>query len=372
MTTITIESITHLNENRICLKFEENQAILQILRSNFPSLKLSKTLGCFHISADSAYKSKLFTCFRGIAWLEFKEVNHTMVERKINPAADLPILSEEHMFRVEEFKNFLRSKRYSESTVKVYSESIVIFLRYYADKDLEEIDNEDLINFNNAYILKNGLSSSYQNQLVNGVKLFFKAVNGFKMDVDLIHRPRREKLLPNVLSKEEVKLIITTPINMKHRVMLSLIYACGLRRSELLNLKPQDILADRKVIHIRQSKGKKDRIVPLSEVLLGHLREYFRLYKPITWLFEGQVKGQQYSAKSLQNVLKQALDRSNITKPVTLHWLRHSYATHLMETGTDLRYIQELLGHKSSKTTEIYTHVSTKSIENIRSPFDEL
>lgn len=372
MNRITIEPIYHQSEHRIRLSFHDNQQILSILKSNFPSLRLSKSLNCFHIAEDKTYRSKLFTCFKGIAWLDFKTSTLSRNERKEHPSSNLAALSEENHLHIAAFKNYLRSKRYSENTVKTYSESIVIFLRYFADKELEEIDNDDLITFNNDYILKNNLSSSYQNQVVNGVKLFFRAISGYKMDVDLIHRPRREKLLPNVLSKEEVKLIITTPINLKHRMMLSLIYACGLRRSELLNLKPQDIHSDRKILLIKQSKGKKDRIVPLSEALLEPLREYYRLYRPVNWLFEGQIKGEQYSAKSLQNVLKQSLERSNISKPVTLHWLRHSYATHLLETGTDLRYIQELLGHKSSKTTEIYTHVSTKSIQNIKSPFDEL
>jgi integrase/recombinase XerD len=178
--------------------------------------------------------------------------------------------------------------------------------------------------------------------------------------------------LPNVLSKEEVKGILESLQNTKHKAMLSLIYACGLRRGELLRIKPQDILSDRKLLHIKQSKSKKDRIVPLSDKLLEMLREYYKTYKPKVWLFEGQQAGEPYSEKSLESVLKQAVSKASINKPVTLHWLRHSYATHLLESGTDLRYIQELLGHNSSRTTEIYTHVSNKSIQQIKSPFDDL
>jgi integrase/recombinase XerD len=175
-----------------------------------------------------------------------------------------------------------------------------------------------------------------------------------------------------VLSKEEVKQILNAHKNIKHRAMLSLIYACGLRRSELLNLKIPDVDSKRGLLIIRQAKGKKDRVAPLSERIVGLLREYYRQEQPVDYLFEGQEKGKAYSAKSLESVLKQALRKAKITKPVTLHWLRHSYATHLLENGTDLRYIQELLGHKSSKTTEIYTHVSTKSLQKIKSPFDDL
>jgi integrase/recombinase XerD len=153
--------------------------------------------------------------------------------------------------------------------------------------------------------------------------------------------------------------------------MLSMIYSCGLRRSELLNLKPLDIDSKRNIVIIRQSKGKNDRIVPRTKIL-ELLRDYFREYSPKTLLFEGQKENEQFSEKSLQNVLKQSLAKCNISKPVTLHWFRHSFATHLLESGTDLRYIQELLGHRSSKTTEIYTHVSTNNIQNIISPFDSL
>jgi len=154
--------------------------------------------------------------------------------------------------------------------------------------------------------------------------------------------------------------------------MLSLIYSCGLRCGELLALKPAHIDSKRNIVMLQNAKGKKDRIAPLSPKILNLLRDYYVLYKPKTYLFEGNKAGIAYDARSLQQVLKQALQKVNITKPVTLHWLRHSYATHLLESGTDLRYIQELLGHNSSKTTEIYTHVSTKNIQQIKSPFDDL
>lgn len=167
-------------------------------------------------------------------------------------------------------------------------------------------------------------------------------------------------------------MILQALVNVKHKTMLSLIYACGLRRSELLNLKPENIDSKRHLLIILNAKGKKDRVIPISDKVIEMLREYYKMFKPETWLFEGQNKGEQYSETSLQKVLKIALEKAKIHKPATLHWLRHSYATHLLESGTDLRYIQELLGHKSSKTTEIYTHVSEKSLRKIKSPFDEL
>jgi integrase/recombinase XerD len=202
--------------------------------------------------------------------------------------------------------------------------------------------------------------------------LFFGKVEKRNISIDQIQRPRSESKLPNILSKQEVKMILESLQNIKHKTMLSMIYACGLRRGELLKLKPQDILSERMLLHIKQAKGKKDRIVPLSEKLLEMLRAYYKSYKPSVWLFEGQKAGEAYSERSLELVFKNALKQSGSIKPATLHWLRHSYATHLLESGTDLRFIQELLGHKSSKTTEIYTHVSTQSIQKIKSPFDDL
>ena len=273
---------------------------------------------------------------------------------------------------IQTFIRYLNSKRYSPNTIKVYSDSLSTFFRYFSLKAIADISNDDLIDFNNNYILKNNFSSSFQNQVVNAVKIYFSAIQQKKIDVELIHRPRREKVLPNVLSKEEVKAILDAHVNIKHKMMLSLIYSCGLRCGELLALHPVHIDSKRNIVWLKCAKGKKDRIVPLSPLILKMLREYYKIYKPKTYLFEGQNMGIPYDARSLQLILKQALQKTGFTKPVTLHWLRHSYATHLLESGTDLRYIQELLGHSSSKTTEIYTHVSTKSIQQIKSPYDDL
>ena len=267
---------------------------------------------------------------------------------------------------------WMKSRRYSENTINTYANAIEVFLSFYNTKPISEISNDDLIKFNNDYILANKFSASYQNQVINAVKLFFRIVELKTMQPELIHRPKSPKLLPNVLSKEEIKQILQAPSNIKHKAMLSLIYSCGLRRSELLNLKLTDIDSKRGLIIIRQSKGRKDRVAPLSDKILILLRDYYHAYKPTLWLFEGQDRRNKYDERSLQNVLKQALEKCHINKPVSLHWLRHSYATHLLENGTDLRYIQEILGHSSSRTTEIYTHVSNQNIQRITSPFDNL
>lgn len=303
---------------------------------------------------------------------DLKAIDKPKTFKEQQPSSSLAILNEDAHKKIKEFENWMHSKRYSASTIGTYSDALKTFLRFFDNKPISEIDNADVIRFNNEYILKNKFSPSYQNQVVNGIKLFFRNIENKLMETEKIHRPRTETVLPNVLSKEEVKLILNAHSNLKHKAMLSLIYSCGLRRSELLNLKLKDIDSKRGLIIVRQAKGKKDRIVPLSEKILVLLRNYFTAYKPKEWLFMGQGGIGQYDERSLQNVLKQALEKSKITKPVTLHWLRHSYATHLLENGTDLRYIQEILGHSRSRTTEIYTHVSNKSIQKITSPFDTL
>lgn len=333
--------ITHRGKNRIAVYFENKPELI----ARFKKLKgatWSATLKVWHLPDTPTYRKQF----------------------KIAPTA----AQKDNAETLLKFKQWLMSRRDSENTIQTYLNALSIFFQFFKDKLPSQINNEDIIVFNHKYILTKQLSSSYQNQMVNAIKLYFGVILTKKIDIAKIHRPKREKTLPNVLSKEEIKAILNSHINLKHRAMLSLIYACGLRRSELLSLKPSAIDSKRGVLLIKLAKGKKDRIAPLSEKLLVLLREYYKLYTPKTWLFEGKEPHTPYSEKSLQSVLKQALIKARINKPVTLHWLRHSYATHLL----DLRYIQELLGYRSSRTTEIYTHVSTKSLQNIKSPFDDL
>jgi len=341
------KQIVYKKESRIAVYFEKDQQLIDRIKK-LEGARWSQSEKFWHLPDNSENRER------------FKIV---ILQQRVP--------SEEGIEYISKFLRWLTSKRYSENTIKTYSEALKAFLIFFNEKPVASLTSDDVITYNNEYILKKGLSSSYQNQIVNAIKLFFTTVFETRMQIDKIHRPRREKLLPNVLSKEEVKMILNAHSNIKHKVMLSLIYSCGLRRSELLNLKPNDIDSKRNIVIVRQSKGKKDRITPLSGKILEMLRVYYVAYKPKTWLFEGHAGG-HYSEQSLQSVLKQALAKTKIQKPVSLHWLRHSYATHLLESGTDLRYIQELLGHNSSKTTEIYTHVSTKNLQQIKSPFDDL
>ena len=338
--------IHHKKQSRIAVYFEKNTDWNARIKK-LPGAQWSQSLKVWHLPDTETYRK------------QFKI--KTEVPQAINT---------EHFQKKELFTRWLKSKRYSDNTIKTYCDALLVFLRHVEHKPLTSITNADVIDFNNDYILKNKLSASYQNQVVNAIKLFFKQVQGATISTVEIHRPKKAHTLPNVLSKDEIKQLLTASENLKHKAMLSLIYSCGLRRGEMLKLKPQHVDSKRGVLIIKDAKGKKDRIAPLPAMMIELLRNYFKEYRPAIYLFEGQTKGEPYSERSLNLVFKHAVEKSRLKKPATLHWLRHSYATHLLEAGTDLRYIQELLGHNSSRTTEIYTHVSTKKISEIKSPIE--
>lgn len=273
---------------------------------------------------------------------------------------------------IARYRNWMEARRFPETTVRTYTSMMEAFLKFVHPRTASECNAEDLVGMVNDYILPKGLSYSYQNQLISAVKKFYRDIYQDIIDPGDFTRPRIRHRLPNVLSKEEVKRVLSAPVNEKHRVILSMIYGCGLRRSEVIMLELGDVDRDRMLLIVRQAKGFKDRIVPISSKLVEMIDSYIRRYRPVIYLFEGQNPGYPYSATSIEKIFNVACFKAAIRKKITLHGLRHSYATHLLEAGTDLRYIQELLGHKSSKTTEIYTHVTEKSIQKIRSPFDDL
>lgn len=187
-----------------------------------------------------------------------------------------------------------------------------------------------------------------------------------------LERPKKEKKLPEILSKNEISKLLKAVKNLKHKAILYLVYSAGLRVGEVVKLKPTDIDSDRMLIPIIQGKGKKDRYTILSETALSILRQYVKVYKPEHWLFPGQHPDKHLTERSVQKVFDNARIDAKTRKDVSVHNLRHSFATHLLEGGVNLRYIQELLGHSSSKTTEIYTHVTQKNLSNIISPLDTI
>jgi len=369
---IVLQPAEHHDQKVILVRFDKNLTLINILRE-IPSAKWSRTKACWYLPQKDFNLNKFFNLFKDSAFIDYSAV------KQINQKDDIEKRLSEHQItastpnnHLKAFRIWLHHKRYSENTIRTYSEMVKSFLSHYEQISLEELTNQHVVDYVYDYILGKGFSFSFQNQMVSALKLFFKEVANTKIEIDKLQRPRREHKLPSVLSKVEVIKILRHTTNIKHRMMLSLIYACGLRRSELLNVKVSDIDSARHLLQIRNGKGRKDRVVPISDKTIEMLRSYYKTYLPSDWLFEGAIQGEQYSTNSLQQVFKQSLKKAMIEKPATLHWLRHSYATHLLESGTDLRYIQELLGHRSSRTTEIYTHVTEKSIEKIRSPFDDL
>ena len=268
-----------------------------------------------------------------------------------------------------EIKQKLRYKRYSPNTISTYISCLEQFNRFIEREKLQI--NEPVIYQYLMGLVAKGYSRSSQNQHINAIKFYLEKVLRQEQKSYHIERPLKKRILPTVLSEQEIQLIFSNIKNLKHKAILSLIYSCGLRIGEALNLTINDLDSDRMLISIRSGKGEKDRMVPMASNVLKLLRIYYKEYKPTNYLFNGN-DNRPYSATSVRNVLKRAVYKSYIKKNVTPHTLRHSYATHLLEKGTDLRFIQVILGHSSVKTTEIYTHVSTKNLQAIKSPIEEM
>lgn len=359
-----ITPITHKGELRLKVEFNHEPSLNKKIRAIDGAL-WSASLKAWHVADTPSNRMQLnlFDPTATISEEDLEDRNAFMRSNEV-PAHIVEALNL--------FDYYLQSRRYRYNTVKTYKDALLVFLKFLSPKRPEDINVQDFIVFNNEYIIKNNLSASYQNQVVNAVKLYFSTITKKSLEIDQIHRPRRSQKNPNVLSKEEVKKLLDVERNIKHKSMLSLAYACGLRCGEVLNLELRDVDSNRMLLYVKDAKGGKDRVVPISEKIVVMLRNYYLAYKPLRYLFEGVKKGSKYDERSFQLVLKKTLKTAKIDKPATLHWLRHSYATHLLDAGTDLRYIQELLGHKSSKTTEIYTHVSNRDLKNIISPFDTL
>ena len=264
----------------------------------------------------------------------------------------------------------LSIRRYSRRTINSYIRYNRDFL-LFANKNPEEIENEDIKKYLYYMVDKKNISASTLNIIINALRFYYGEILKRKFIYE-IKRPRKDRKLPVVLSREEIAKILSSVDNIKHKTILMLAYSTGLRVSEVIRLKPEDIYSKRKLIHIKGSKGRKDRYTLLSETVLKTLREYWNKYRPQKWLFEGAREEKHLSARTADKIFKIACNKAGITKKVSFHSLRHSFAAHLLEGGTDLRYIQELLGHAHSKTTEVYTHVSRKNLGKIVSPIDTI
>jgi integrase/recombinase XerD len=372
MEKIILEPFIYRGSNRIAIRFAYNVEIFAMVKI-IPGCEWDYPAKCWHIEYSKEKLDSLKFYLSGKVIIDDSAFQNGSLPEpgKSKKAKEVHPLSKLNSEKLDNFARWLRQKRYSKNTIENYSNLIRVFLEYNNDRIIEEIDSDDIVRFNDDFIIRKKYSITYQRQMVSALKLFFRQVEHRNLDPEKLERPRKENKLPSVFSKEEVEAILKSIRNIKHRAILSLIYSAGLRISELINLRIKDIDGQRMVINVRQAKGRKDRTVGLSRKIIILLRQYYRAYKPKIFLFEGY-DNQQYSVSSCRSVLKQAMIRAGVTKHGSLHTLRHSFATHLLESGTDIRYIQELLGHQSSKTTEIYTHISKKRLEEIQSPLDTL
>ena len=272
---------------------------------------------------------------------------------------------------LKRFIEVIQLKGYSVSTLKTYRNEFGVFLNYLKQTPAENCSTEAIRDYILYCINELQLSEATIHSRINAIKFYYEQVLKREHFLLEIPRPKKRLQLPKVIAPADIKRLFEASVNLKHNTMLKLCYGLGLRVSEIVNLKITDIDSHTMQVLIEQAKGKKDRYVNLPESILPQLRSYFIEYKPKKYLFEGQYGG-QYSTRSAQQVFKNALQKANINKTVSIHSLRHSFATHLLEQGTDIRFIQELLGHNDIKTTLIYTEVSNKSIRKIISPLDTL
>jgi integrase/recombinase XerD len=374
---ITLRRGNRKKEPVICIEFPYNRPLIDALRANTAAI-WSRSLNCWYIPESQFNLSEFFTAMKPVAWIDYSAVgrgtekkNNIPVKPAYQAGSIKKGLAPETKTKIEEFEKWMQQMRFGSSTIKSYVHQLEIFFGYYPDKKPEDIQNSDITAFNNNVIIKHNLSATFQNQTISALKKYFKFSMSRKLDIEEIERPRKGRPLPKVIPLELVQQMLVSVANPKHKLALSVIYGLGLRKSELLNLKLSDIDFQRKTATIFNSKGKKDRVLPLPAKLEAMMADYIKMQHSHTWLIEGSITGRRYSATSLQNIFNKYMSHVKKNHNFTLHCLRHSIATHLLENGTDLRYIQELLGHKSSRTTEIYTHVSMKSLKNIKNPFND-
>lgn len=369
MERIRLKQSEHRNQKVIKLIFGFNPELRSIV-NKIPNCMWSKTMSCWYIPYRTDYKNFL---------LKFVDEKYFVtsggeIKKMPNDAPEnekLVVKTNKSEIWLSQFRQYLENKRYSKSTIENYISHVNHLLNYFKGENPEDLTNEDINMYVHEFIIRGQRSSSFQNVAVSALKKFFNIVHNVYIDIDEFERPKEGRNLPSVLNQKEIKRLLDSVSNIKHKLILSIIYSSGLRLGESVNIKLRDIDTRRKLICIRQAKGKKDRYSLLAESILPLLKLYYNTYKPKVWLFENE-KGEQYSKASVQKIFRKAKEKAKVKRYGGVHTLRHSFATHLLDKGTDLRYIQELLGHRSSKTTEIYTHVTKRDIGKIISPLDQL
>ena len=370
--SITLYHLMVHGQKMIGIKFSPDRLIQGLIKS-LPDPKWSEQYNMAYIPNTKGNLGIIFNTFNGLVWINYNRFLANKPVKTDNEYIDVQWFRKRKSIAgyrscPEEYLLKLELKRYANSTVRTYVCFFEMFINHYKDKELNAINESDIRAFLQKLVHRN-VSNSYLNQCINAIKFYYEVVLGMPNRFYEIERPRKEYKLPTIISKEEVLSIIGSTNNIKHKCIIELLYSSGLRRSELLNLKLEDVDSKRMLIRVQGSKGNKDRHTLLSQTVLEDLRLYFREWKPREYLFEGQ-RGGRYSAQSVLKIVKEAALKAKIKQSVTPHVLRHSFATHLLESGVDLRQIQVLLGHGSSKTTEIYTHVATNTFRNIKNPLD--
>ncbi|GHC64700.1 tyrosine-type recombinase/integrase [Ulvibacter litoralis] len=385
---ILLEPVTHRNKECIAVRFQYNTKIKEYL-SEFPGVYWSKTIKSFYIIYSPRALDFLLTYLKEGNYTvndsaytrtkkNFKTPHNTRKDRKLpeKPIVTpkkvvnvLPDFTSEKKVIFQQYIQYLNGKRYSKSTIQVYGGFVSEFLRFTRTKKVSTLTEEDVRLYIEWAVRTKKYSISTHRQLVSGLKHFAVFFPECNIDEEKLVRPNKSKLLPTVLSQEEAIDLLRVTKNLKHRTVLALLYSAGLRIGELLDLKLNSFDLDRRQIFIRNGKGRKDRVVLLAESFIPLFKNYFMTYQPKVYFVENP-SGGKYSSGSIRKFLNKSCRLARIKKYVTPHTLRHSYATHLLENGTDLRYIQALLGHSKPETTMIYTHVAKKDLMAIKSPLD--
>jgi len=359
----SVIKISDLGQDRIAVSFSYNPDFVQKVKS-IKGYKWSAEGKCWSFLNTDGTLQKILKVF------EDEEIHLDPVLQNVIAKDKAPMQSHSFGHDFQDLRRELVSRKYSHKTVKAYIHLNKDFLRFIR-KNPDEISDSDIKDYLLHLAEEKQFASSTLNQAISALKFYYGSMLKKKFVYEL-KRPRKDKKLPVVLSKEEVAKILSSVYNLKHKAILMLTYSAGLRVGELIRLRPEDIDSKRMLIHVKCAKGRKDRYSLLSNATLKTLREYWQQYKPLKLLFPGPDKERHITIRTAQRVFEVACERAGVKKQVTIHSLRHSFATHLLENGIDLRYIQELLGHKSSKTTEIYTHVSNRDFMRIRNPLDQI
>jgi integrase/recombinase XerD len=372
---VRLQPMEYQGKEYVQLSYQYSKDIYECLKQSKVAEWLPE-MQCFVISTESSSMHALLTEVQPVAqlWLaQTMQVKDMTLQARLWEQSYLKGIGYIPCPMAYLEKLFLLN--YSLSTIRTYHSLLLRFLNAHNKKALVSINafSEEQINsYHRSMVQAGTYSVSFVNQSINAVKFYYQRVLlRHEVQLNQVERPEKPERLPQVLSKQDVLKILSVTENLKHRCMLQLLYAGGLRIGEVINLKLTDVQSERNLLLIRGGKGKKDRTTLLSLKLLESLRAYYKQYKPKVWLFEGQTGG-QYTVESIRNVFKASKAKAGVKAPATPHTLRHSFATHLLEQGTDLRYIQVLLGHRSSKTTEIYTHITTHALDKIVSPLDNL